>query len=91
MDTIIDTDNIESREDWVDKRDILETSEVCQVNLKNGLQPKLRTTEGHSEHFVDFRKNRFILDWRDGELTLYEEKKPSSLESLGDVQKVMNV
>jgi hypothetical protein len=87
MRTIIHTNDLDAPSDWFENRSRLNEDTVYQFDLENGFKPQLKPTE---QGFVDFRRNEYIVDFRDQELLLY--KKPSDdskLERLSRIQKIM--
>lgn len=86
MRTIIHADNIDGTSDWLDKLPRINEDTVYQFNLKNGFKPELKQ-EGNK--FVDFRKNKYVVDYRDGALVMYKRQSDSKLEKLSEVRKIM--
>jgi uncharacterized protein involved in tellurium resistance len=87
MRTIIHTSKLDGLSDWSDKRSRIDDSTVCLFDLKNGFKPRLKK-DGNK--FVDFRKNRYVLDYRNGELILYKKHtEDSTLEELSKVSKIV--
>lgn len=86
MRTIIHAGNLDEPSDWFDKRSRINRDTVYQFNLKNGFKPQLKQ-EGNK--FVDFRKNKYVVDYRDGALVIYKKQSDSKLEKLSEVRKIM--
>lgn len=86
MRTIIHADNIDGISDWLNKLPRIDEDTVYQFNLKNGFKPQLKQ-EGNK--FVDFRNNKYVVDYRDGSLVIYKKQSDSKLEKLSDVKKIM--
>lgn len=83
----IHVDQIESRDEWVEEVDKLEDDVVYRFHLSNGFTPELRKT-GRTG-YVDFRKNEYLIDYRDGKLDLYMKvDNTSDLEGLATVKKI---
>lgn len=86
MRTIIHADNIDGTSDWLDKLPRINEDTVYQFNLRNGFKPQLKQ-EGNK--FVDFRKNKYVVDYRDEALVIYKKQSDSKLEKLSEVRKIM--
>jgi hypothetical protein len=59
MKTIIHSSNIDTTDDFLDKKSRIDQDKVYRFHLDNGFEPELKKT---IEGLIDFRKNAYLID-----------------------------